>query len=308
MQDVPNEGIILFRDVFNSDHLLLTSPEALAEVLVRKPYDFEKPPEIRRFTRRILGRGLLTAEGDIHQAQRKKVMPNFTLRQTKIWAPIFWTKSVEMVKAIKERLDGNNNKLSGTVDMSHWCTSITLDIFGIAALGLDLNILAGSEHFIRDAYEAAFAPTWRKNLFFVALYAGLDCLIDYFPWEVDKQFNTATRDLRKFCWDAIQKRKQNPLRHDQKADLLSKMLTSTNFSDAELVEQFLTFLAAGYETTSNPSISNPVPLTFVKARDSCGHIRLDHLSPGWKPVHTGSTARRTAVQPDGLEFRHRRGS
>ena len=56
------------RDILNSEHLLITSPEALADIFVRKVYHFEKPHEIRQFTAHILGVGLLTSEGDAHKS------------------------------------------------------------------------------------------------------------------------------------------------------------------------------------------------------------------------------------------------
>jgi hypothetical protein len=64
MKEVENDGLILTRGWFHSDKLIVTSPAALAEVLVHKSYDFEKPPRAREFLKKILGDGLLMTEGD----------------------------------------------------------------------------------------------------------------------------------------------------------------------------------------------------------------------------------------------------
>lgn len=42
----------------------MASPAALADVLVHKAYDMEKPPAARDFLRTFLGDGLLMTEGD----------------------------------------------------------------------------------------------------------------------------------------------------------------------------------------------------------------------------------------------------
>ena len=45
----------------------MTSPKTLAEVLVHKNYDFIKPKLLVGGVRRILGVGVLLAEGDEHK-------------------------------------------------------------------------------------------------------------------------------------------------------------------------------------------------------------------------------------------------
>lgn len=64
MKEVGNDGLILFRGYFHKNKLIVTTPAALADVLVHKSYDVEKPPWTRAFLRKFLGDGLLTAEGD----------------------------------------------------------------------------------------------------------------------------------------------------------------------------------------------------------------------------------------------------
>lgn len=67
---MPNDGIIRYLDFFNLERVVVVSPAALAEVLVHKCYDFEKPPQLRKGISRILGMGLFLAEGDVHKVSR----------------------------------------------------------------------------------------------------------------------------------------------------------------------------------------------------------------------------------------------
>jgi hypothetical protein len=64
---VPNDGVLYYRWMFNESRILVTNPKALAEVLVQRNYEFIKPPRIRMGLGRLLGIGILLAEGDEHK-------------------------------------------------------------------------------------------------------------------------------------------------------------------------------------------------------------------------------------------------
>ena len=79
INEVPNDGLIHYFNVGNASRLMPTSPKALAEVLSQKSYDFVKPHRVRMSIARLLGVGILLAEGDEH-----KVWPKvkFTRRES----------------------------------------------------------------------------------------------------------------------------------------------------------------------------------------------------------------------------------
>jgi hypothetical protein len=66
-ENVPNNGLIRYLHLFNNERVLVTSPKALAEVLVTKNYEFVKPKFFRLNLGRLLGNGILFAEGDEHK-------------------------------------------------------------------------------------------------------------------------------------------------------------------------------------------------------------------------------------------------
>ena len=53
--------------LFNVERLLICSPKALGEVLVKKNYEFVKPSRFRRVFSGLLGEGILLAEGEEHK-------------------------------------------------------------------------------------------------------------------------------------------------------------------------------------------------------------------------------------------------
>lgn len=67
INEIPNEGLIYYRFILNAERIFVTSPKGLAEVLVHKNYDFIKPKELVEGVGRILGIGLLVAEGGEHK-------------------------------------------------------------------------------------------------------------------------------------------------------------------------------------------------------------------------------------------------
>ena len=67
--EIANDGLIYYTYLFGKERLLITKPKALAEVLVQKNYDFIKPKQIQLALGRILGVGVLLAEGDEHKVQ-----------------------------------------------------------------------------------------------------------------------------------------------------------------------------------------------------------------------------------------------
>lgn len=67
IDQVPNDGVIHYDSVFNEPRVFVTNPKGLAEVLVHKNYEFIKPERLRTGISRILGVGVLLAEGDEHK-------------------------------------------------------------------------------------------------------------------------------------------------------------------------------------------------------------------------------------------------
>lgn len=147
LRNVPNNGLIRYSFAFRQ-RVLVTTPSALSEVLVTKSYDFIKPQSVRNGLGRILGIGILLAEGEEHKTQRKNLMPAFAFRHVKNIYPIFWKKGRELVECLS---DANTTKGSsspneksdqdeketprqhedGALEVGSWTSRATLDIIGL---------------------------------------------------------------------------------------------------------------------------------------------------------------------------------
>ena len=70
INETPNDGIIRYFDLFNTERLVVTNPTALAELLVHKTSEFNKPPHFVSGIGTILGLGLFLVEGEEHKASQ----------------------------------------------------------------------------------------------------------------------------------------------------------------------------------------------------------------------------------------------
>ena len=69
IDNVPNDGVLYYRWLFNEPRILVTNPKAIGEVLVTRSYEFVKPGRLRKGLGRLLGVGILLAEGDEHKVR-----------------------------------------------------------------------------------------------------------------------------------------------------------------------------------------------------------------------------------------------
>lgn len=244
MKETPNDGIIHFRSFFHEGRLILTSPAALAEVLVHKSYDFEKPPWVRQFLRQFLGDGLLMTEGDEHRHQRKQIMPAFSFRHIKELYPIFWSKSIELCNVVKAEL---RDKPNSVLEVNHFSTQVTMDIIGLAGLGRDIGSLQNSDDELVKNYEEILEPTMEKGIYFVLHLLWPPWVIRALPWKLNERVKITTSNLKRICREfLVEKKARMKTESEESRDILSIMLRSNNFSDEGLVDQLLTFMAAGY--------------------------------------------------------------
>ena len=55
--------------------MLVTNPKVLSEFLVQRSYEFIKPRRIQQTIGKILGIGILFAEGNEHKVRRRRLTP-----------------------------------------------------------------------------------------------------------------------------------------------------------------------------------------------------------------------------------------
>jgi cytochrome P450 len=96
------------------------------------------------------------------------------------------------------------------------------------------------------SYEEILEPTKEKIIFFGMNIIFPQRLIAALPWKLNERLKETTNSLRRTCRQLVQDKKQSIANEkDHDIDILSILIKSNNFADDMLVDQLLTFLAAG---------------------------------------------------------------
>ena len=260
---MPNDGLIRYLGLLNAERLLITSPKALSEVLVTRNYDFEKPSQMRATIGRMLGVGILLAEGEQHKIQRRNLMPAFAFRHVKDLYPVFWNKSRETVlamgKAIQagvtdevQQVEATGRQGSAIIEVGAWASRATLDIIGIAGLGRDFGATQDPTNKLSETYNVVFRPSGGARILGILSLFTPAWILHRIPMQRNSDISSAAATIRSVCRDLVQEKKEKLARKElTDLDILSVALESGGFRDEELVDQMMTFLAAGHETTAS---------------------------------------------------------
>ncbi|KAH6898781.1 cytochrome P450 [Thelonectria olida] len=249
INEIPNDGVIRYRGLFNQERLLIASPKALAEVLVTNNYAFEKPVQVRWSLGRILGVGVLLAEGEEHKMQRRNLTPAFAFRQVKNLYPVFWKKACEATRTMTAAF---NTEGETEVEIMSWASRATLDIIGVAGMGRDFGAIHNENSPLAKTYRTVFKPSKQGQILALLGFIVPLWLVNMIPVQRNDDIHQAASEIRAVCRDLIREKKDNMTSKEEAGvDILSVALESGGFTDENLVNQLMTFLAAGHETTAS---------------------------------------------------------
>ncbi|KAI5466428.1 cytochrome P450 [Mariannaea sp. PMI_226] len=246
---ISHNGVIRYRGLLNQERLLIVSPKALAEVLVTNNYAFEKPRQVQWSLGRILGIGVLLAEGDEHRMQRRSLTPAFAFRHVKNLYPVFWKKACEATQAMTASF-GTEGETE--VEIMSWASRVTLDIIGVAGMGRDFGAIRDENSPLSNTYRSVFKPSRQAQILnLLGLFVPL-WLVNMLPVQRNGDIRQAASEIRAVCRDLIREKKLKMVNKEEAdVDILSVALESGGFTDENLVDQLMTFLAAGHETTAS---------------------------------------------------------
>ena len=252
IEEMPNDGLIKY-SIWFRERLLVTNPQALGEVLVTKNYDFVKPQQLRNGLGRLLGVGILLAEGDEHKIQRKNLMPAFAFRHIKDLYPVFWQKSREMTEEIAkassnpekheqfklvedEEVASAPQHAPGAIEVSNFSSRATLDIIGLCGMGQDFGSLKDQDNKLNQTYRRLFSQRRADRI--------LGLIGIFMPWwlmsrlPVRRNFDVvaSAEYIKQLCRDLIAKKREKMERNEKtEVDIISVALQSGGFTDEELV-------------------------------------------------------------------------
>jgi cytochrome P450 len=215
------------------DIFFIAEPNVIRELIVKRPHLLHRDPFTTNVLRRIMGNGVFIAEDEAWQRQRKLVAPAFHAMRIRAYAETMAAYTREMVGRWQ---DGQ------TVALDKELTQLTLRI--IAKTMFNVDLLPEAERIGRLMQD--LLETGEKQL--DAAYPPPN----WVPTATNRRQNAALRELHELIRDII---RQRQARGGDAGDLLSMLLAARDdegrpMSEAQIIDECVTLLAAGHETTA----------------------------------------------------------
>jgi cytochrome P450 len=176
-------------------------------------------------------------------------MPAFSYRHIKDLYPVFWSKSVEMVKMIEQDLTSRTVE-DNVVQVGDWASRTTLDIIGVAGMGCDFEALKRPENALHQSYKTLVSqPLSEKLLFLLGVLSHPRYTLNI-PTARNREIKKCNTRIRSAARQIIQQRKAEKGNAGTGIDIISVALQSGLFVEESLIDQAMTFLGAGHDTTA----------------------------------------------------------
>ena len=215
--------------LLGKDFIITRCPDVFEDVLVKKSKAFIKD-DITRGLSRLLGNGLLTSEGETWKRSRRIIMPHLQARSIERYLAIFREEAEREMSAWPS---------GSTIDLHRQMTALTLRIILRCVFGTDAHDARDFERSMSDVmhYFAGVANT--------SLPLPL-----WLPAPKNRRFLRARKHLRLALGNIVKSARDAPVESSSVLHSLFGAHESGELDEAQLLDEALTFLLAGHETTA----------------------------------------------------------
>lgn len=214
--------------------LFFNKPEHVQSILVEDAYDFSKGKLIHKA---INNNGLFVSEGDFHRRQRKLMAPLFQHRHI--------VEYVDTIVFYGEMIAQRWSEKT-VIDLNQQMINLTMGIIGKVLF--DIDMLKETDE-LGAAMAIGFEHTVRK-------LSSPFMLPDSWPTPYNRHVREATNFLENRILQMIEERRSQLEQHpSERIDLLSILLNAqdedgTRMSNRQIMDECITLLGAGHETTA----------------------------------------------------------
>ncbi|CAK5271810.1 unnamed protein product [Mycena citricolor] len=312
---------VRFTGLFGDERLVVLETQALKEILVNDWLDYPRPQFMRDVLGLVAGYGLLTITGDEHKSLRKAMNPAFSIAN--LMAPPNYEDSWSgsLVTLLSQEIEQEPAAADGKVFMVYeWMGKVTLDIICDTAFGYEPDCLHNPHNELAVAFEGLLSLQSGVNLAkLIAVIAipGVKTLlttdwmfehrhlIRYIPFlsaldTLVGTLHTIRRISRELLLEKTTDLSVSPDDTSTKKDIMSLLVRQRKaeldanpradaMSDRAMVDQVLTFLAAGHETTATGItwtlwlLAND-PASQHKLREEVTHIYALNPRPDYRTL------------------------
>ena len=233
------EPVLQFR-FMGSDYLVVHDPDAIRQVFVTHQDRYRFSYVRQAILKPFLGDGLVVAEGETWKRARKALTPVFTPRHVRGFADVMTEVAAERAEALAGRA-GETVELSG--EMLHWALDILLACLFSRGTRLDTDLFS-------DRINRLIAVSGLPHPF------DLLKAPSFVPRVGRGEASRLVRDMRAQVGAlAAARRERLAAGESVPEDFLSLLLQAgvedgEPLSDTEIIDNLLTFLSAGHETTA----------------------------------------------------------
>jgi cytochrome P450 len=247
---------------------LLNHPDYVKDLLVTSNRKFEKGRVLQR-SKRVLGEGLLTSEGEVHLRQRRLAQPAFHRQRISSYAD----SMVNYADQTRSRWkDGETRNIHEEM------MRLTLNIVGKTLFDVDLET---------EGNEIGESLTTFMDMFHI-MFLPFSEYLEKLPIPPMLRLNKARERLDAIVYRIIRERRQS--QNVDRGDLLSMLLLAQDvegdgkgMTDEQLRDECLTIILAGHETTANALTWTWMLLAQNPEAESKLHEELDSLLAGRLP-------------------------
>lgn len=230
-----NMGPLFTVKLLSRDIYVLNHPDAIQHVLAGNAHNYSrmKPYSIMV---ELLGRGLITTEGDEWKRRRRIAQPSFHKRKM---GELF----DEMQQTITQFIEQREYTGTQSTDLDREMSQITIEV-------LSNTILKNDIEFETEQLKTNFALAWdylsQKRFRWTKLLNKL-------PSKTKSKGQRAIADLKKSILEIIEKRRTSSREFNDLMDMLMNATdeeTGDHLSNEELLDEVITLFTAGHDTTA----------------------------------------------------------
>jgi cytochrome P450 len=220
---------------------LVTDPGGVQHVLQDNNRNYGKQTRGFQKLRLVLGRGLLTSEGDFWRRQRRIAQPGFHRDKIRRFADQM-TRATE--RMLQRWADRESAAFREPIDIAHEMMLLTLSIVGETLLSLDTT---------EESERVGAAVTLTLEHIQRRMFAMFP-IVDDLPLPSNRRFHRAVRYMDQLVFKLIDDRRASGV---DPGDLLSMLMQARHddsgegMSAQQLRDEVMTIFAAGHETTAN---------------------------------------------------------
>ncbi|RUS24770.1 cytochrome P450 [Jimgerdemannia flammicorona] len=248
-------GSVYFLRMFTTPVLVITDPVVAQYVMSTRNYP--KGEWVYKPISASANTSMVTVNGHEHRRIRRQVLPAFNIAFLKKQVPMIVDRSLFLMQRLDE-LVGQK------VNLEDWFVKVTADIIGLLGFGYDFRQLETNDQDMKHMIQTMIGQTNSAGSF-----TTVDPTAFWRRDNFDKVYIAQKKKFHDIALELIRKGREekeagetaDPERYDaRRRDLnILNLLVKTEFrnesdmplTDQELIDQVVTFIFAGSETSSN---------------------------------------------------------